>query len=221
MTDWTTAYAASGPKLAAWLAEAGVNRLELTPVEQRAVRRWRSGENARFHSVDELLTRLDMHLSVVPDEVWVARLRGSLEPRFCDWCEGEISSRDGSGRSLGPAKYATRKFCSSECHQESMKRESVPEPDSHREFLLRRAEQLRKSGLSYRSIADLYGLDYDIHLTEGVLRQAVKLQRWPKERSIDMECPGCGKIFQATRTSIKACSSRCLMRIRQGKERAA
>jgi hypothetical protein len=73
---WATAVWADGVKVVAWL-EAHEILPEAFGVEMdtisSAVRRWRNGRPARIDSVDNILTRLGVHVSELPDEVWLAK----------------------------------------------------------------------------------------------------------------------------------------------------
>jgi hypothetical protein len=68
--DFTTARAADGPKLVAWLEE----REDLTSVRdplRKQLRRWRGGQQASFWRVDAALVHFGRLPSELPDDVWV------------------------------------------------------------------------------------------------------------------------------------------------------
>jgi hypothetical protein len=83
-TNFTTAAAAHGPRLVAWLREIRVllpdlgpgdvpvdRAPQLTASQVRRVSDWRRGARASFPVVDALLVHLDRHVSELPDDVWL------------------------------------------------------------------------------------------------------------------------------------------------------
>ncbi len=73
--DHTTAQWADGPLLMRWL-DAQVKVRPTSPTVRRRLERWRSGQQARFEHIDELLCSVahatGIHLGVhdIPVEVW-------------------------------------------------------------------------------------------------------------------------------------------------------
>ncbi len=71
-----------GPGLAAWLGE----RIPLDGLAAhhesmyRAILRWRNGDQACVYTVDDLLVRLGIHLSEVPEELFVSTTRRRAYP---------------------------------------------------------------------------------------------------------------------------------------------
>lgn len=189
MIAWTSAQAADGPKLVKWLASREIDRDILSDTQERAMRRWRDGENALVLTVDELLVDLGLHLSEVPDEIWRERTevtysRRDIQEKPCAQCGGNVPSRHASGRALGPKKYAKKKFCSSECYVNSRRVEPLPkrEVEEDQTWLLERAEQLHAVGLSWTAIAGLFKLDYGVECSGDNLRNWMKLGVWAPGR---------------------------------------
>jgi hypothetical protein len=69
MTDWL-----DGPRLAEWLRANGLEsaKRQLGPTLERAYGRWRAGGKASVYVLDQMLVKLHLHLSDVPDDLWVA-----------------------------------------------------------------------------------------------------------------------------------------------------
>lgn len=67
--DWTDASAANGPKVMAWLRERRP-RAAIGKVAGKRGRDWELGTQAQFPTLDRVLTRLDVHPSELPDDVW-------------------------------------------------------------------------------------------------------------------------------------------------------
>lgn len=68
-----TATQLHGRPLVAWLKDNGLDcpRQQLNPTLERALSRWRSGGKADVYVVDEVLVCIDVHLSELPDELWI------------------------------------------------------------------------------------------------------------------------------------------------------
>jgi len=66
---------ACGPKFYEWLihTDANLEDANLGPAFARAIDRWKDGDNATLGKVDELCVRVGLHLSQVPEEIWMDR----------------------------------------------------------------------------------------------------------------------------------------------------
>ena len=66
---------ARGPKLYEWLihTDANLEDANVGPAFARAIDRWKEGDNATLGKVDELCVHVGLHLSQVPEEIWIAR----------------------------------------------------------------------------------------------------------------------------------------------------
>jgi DNA-binding NarL/FixJ family response regulator len=63
-----------GPRFCEWVRERHPNlnlRLQLGETLARRWQNWENGAAAHYATADKLLTRLDNHLSLVPDDLWV------------------------------------------------------------------------------------------------------------------------------------------------------
>ena len=71
MSDWL-----DGPKLVAWLEavagdELGSGTGRAAESASRRIGDWRRGGRASVYALDAILTRLGLHLSMVPEELYV------------------------------------------------------------------------------------------------------------------------------------------------------
>lgn len=82
MADWL-----DGPKFVAWLEEKHgfESHLHGRYMNQTAWR-WRKGEKVSIWKADELLTKLDLHISLIPEDIWVAPTE--RVPRRKDFSKG-------------------------------------------------------------------------------------------------------------------------------------
>lgn len=68
MSDWL-----DGPKFIAWLeVEHGFRAYQHTNAIKRRATAWRAGDMASIWKADELLTYLGLHLTLIPDALWLA-----------------------------------------------------------------------------------------------------------------------------------------------------
>lgn len=59
-----------GPRLYAWLCENGLENVETQlGFHARAARHWRDGGGAGLSTIDAVLTKLDLHLDLLPDDL--------------------------------------------------------------------------------------------------------------------------------------------------------
>lgn len=77
--DYTTALWADGAALMAWLDRVAVVPAG-TDMTRKRIDRWRSGAQASFWHVDELLVSAGLHPSEVPDQIWRAYNNGRRRP---------------------------------------------------------------------------------------------------------------------------------------------
>jgi len=56
-----------GPGLVTWLESEGVRN-----PESRAFTRWKSGGAASVYAADRFLTKVGLHIHLVPDDLWIA-----------------------------------------------------------------------------------------------------------------------------------------------------
>ena len=63
-----------GPRVTSWLRENGLESLRQFESEtlERAYGRWREGARASLYVLDQMLVKLHLHLSDIPDDLWVA-----------------------------------------------------------------------------------------------------------------------------------------------------
>lgn len=72
--------ALDGPRLVAWIEAEGAHPVDLRlGYHARAVRHWRAGERAQVYEVDKVLTKLGLHLHLIPDDLWIEAPR---KPRY-------------------------------------------------------------------------------------------------------------------------------------------
>lgn len=77
MSEWL-----DGPKLYAYLKGRGYKLTEpYIGYHARAARHWRNGAAVSAYEADKVLTKLDLHLELVPEEVWRGPPRRSGRPR--------------------------------------------------------------------------------------------------------------------------------------------
>lgn len=101
-----------GPALAAWLRDNGLDHptYQLGHTLERAVSRWRDGARAYVFVVDAVLTKLGLHLSEIPDELWTDAPQGGAS-RLDSVKRAELLARLAEGE---PVKAIARKVgCSS------------------------------------------------------------------------------------------------------------
>lgn len=61
-----------GPALVDWLRLHGLENVKaFGGTVQAAITRWQRGARASVYSVDSLMVRLDLHLSEIPDDIWI------------------------------------------------------------------------------------------------------------------------------------------------------
>ena len=63
---------ADGLAVAHWLEHRKVDVACLTVSQRRNLFRWRTGGQASFYTIDEVLTRVGLHVSELPDHVWIS-----------------------------------------------------------------------------------------------------------------------------------------------------
>jgi hypothetical protein len=93
-TNWL-----DGPGLVHWLESHGLDNPEIQlGFHARAIRHWRAGCKASVYVADRVLIKLGLHLSEIPDDLWVQPpKRGELSPDH----QAEIVRRVcGLGRSI-------------------------------------------------------------------------------------------------------------------------
>jgi hypothetical protein len=68
--DFTSADWANGASFLVWTDSIGVRIVPLTDSWKRKLERWRGGAQAGFYDIDEVVTKLGLHVSQVPDGIW-------------------------------------------------------------------------------------------------------------------------------------------------------
>jgi hypothetical protein len=68
---------ADGPLVAQWLEQVGADCKLMPAARQRMIQRWRAGSRANFYSIDEILISLDLHPSMLPEDIWRAYDNGA------------------------------------------------------------------------------------------------------------------------------------------------
>lgn len=72
--------ALDGPRFVAWLEAEGEHLGDIRlGYHARAVRHWRSGEPAQVYEADKVLTKVGLHLHLIPDDLWIESKR---KPRY-------------------------------------------------------------------------------------------------------------------------------------------
>ncbi len=87
--DWL-----SGPGLYSWLLQNGLDHIELQlGYHARMARHWRDGGTAHVYSADAVLCKLGLHLSEIPDELWIEDPRKGrrITPEMCDEIKRRIT----------------------------------------------------------------------------------------------------------------------------------
>jgi len=92
--DPETAEWLDGPRFTDWLLENGLNSpaVQLDSRLERAFGRWRAGAKASVWIADAMLVALGLHLSELPDDLWVEEPNGGAG-RLTEWAKAEILGR--------------------------------------------------------------------------------------------------------------------------------
>jgi len=62
---------ANGPAVVAWLESTDADlSQQVVGAHQRKIKAWKEGEDASLRAIDEVCTKTNLHLSMVPAEVW-------------------------------------------------------------------------------------------------------------------------------------------------------
>ena len=109
MSDWL-----DGPKFVNWLERADDFSGEPhgTAIKRR-VTEWRAGAPVSIWSADHLLTRIGLHLSQVPDELWIAGRHRTpaparkVRPTYSKELREALVARVEAGDSLNELSIAT------------------------------------------------------------------------------------------------------------------
>lgn len=76
---------ADGPKLVQWIDKSDADLQMLHGTQQRMIQRWRAGAQASFYSIDDVMVRLGLHPSMLPEDIWRqydnGRRQGLGDPR--------------------------------------------------------------------------------------------------------------------------------------------
>jgi hypothetical protein len=129
------AIAADGRRVEEWLQTAGVIPESVEMVDETLARRlrlWRAGAQARVDAVDRVCVKLGIHLSELPDDVWVDHYSAlPVTTRYCEHCGEEIPRKLAGTRPSGRKKYqstneyAVRRFCGQSCSVKARNRAKV------------------------------------------------------------------------------------------------
>lgn len=133
---WVNAKSADGPKVAAWFMREFPELLaenEGRGALARRVRDWRKGAHAEFYTIDRYVTKLGLHVSCVPEDVWrleftrggdqrsaespTARRPFVYEPKTCELCGENIPLLTTGGKKRPPYKWKKIRFCSPLCQR--------------------------------------------------------------------------------------------------------
>jgi hypothetical protein len=95
-----------GPKFIAWLeSEHGFKASHHGSNAERRAQRWKNGDMVSIWKADELLTKLSLHISLIPEAVWLAA--GATEryakpegrPNFTNELREQVIARREAGAS--------------------------------------------------------------------------------------------------------------------------
>lgn len=102
-----------GPGLVVWLESHGLFSPDIQlGFHARRIRHWREGKTADLHTADIVLTKLGLHLSEIPDELWLEEAPKAR--RYTDKDRKEMARRLGEGQTV---TAVARSFC---CHRETV-----------------------------------------------------------------------------------------------------
>lgn len=95
--DWL-----DGPKFLAWLEEKhGFKSWVHGGYMKQTAWRWKKGEKVSIWKADELLTKLDLHIHLIPEDIWIAPVDRKPKGRrnFSEGLRHEVVARRLAGAS--------------------------------------------------------------------------------------------------------------------------